>query len=115
MALEAGVPVIPVRHGRTVRDRSLPGGCCPKIKRVGIRIGRPLDFSRYEGMEDSPQVLRSVTDEIMYELMVASGQEYVDHYASKAKEDLKAARAEDEAAAAALDEQSQGQLIPHPG
>jgi 1-acyl-sn-glycerol-3-phosphate acyltransferase len=30
-------------------------------------------------------VLRSMTDEIMYELMALSGQEYVDIYATKAK------------------------------
>ena len=46
--------------------------------RIGIRIGQPLDFSRYEGMEDDRFVLRSITDEIMYELMLLSGQEYVD-------------------------------------
>jgi 1-acyl-sn-glycerol-3-phosphate acyltransferase len=43
-------------------------------------------------MEGDRFVLRSITDEIMYELMLASGQEYVDHYAAKAKADL-AARA----------------------
>ncbi len=54
---------------------------------------RPLDFSRYEGMENDRFVLRSVTDEIMYELMLLSGQEYVDEYATSAKERLlKAAR-----------------------
>jgi hypothetical protein len=31
-------------------------------------------------------VLRSITDEIMYALMELSGQEYVDVYAAKAKE-----------------------------
>jgi 1-acyl-sn-glycerol-3-phosphate acyltransferase len=31
-------------------------------------------------------VLRSMTDEIMYELMQLSGQEYVDMYAAKAKQ-----------------------------
>jgi 1-acyl-sn-glycerol-3-phosphate acyltransferase len=35
-------------------------------------------------------VLRSITDEIMYELMRLSGQEYVDVYASKAKSDIAA-------------------------
>jgi 1-acyl-sn-glycerol-3-phosphate acyltransferase len=37
-------------------------------------------------MEDDRFVLRSMTDEIMYELMQLSGQEYVDIYANKAKE-----------------------------
>jgi 1-acyl-sn-glycerol-3-phosphate acyltransferase len=54
--------------------------------RVGIRIGVPLDFSRYEGFDGDRFVLRSMTDEIMYELMELSGQEYVDMYATRAKE-----------------------------
>jgi 1-acyl-sn-glycerol-3-phosphate acyltransferase len=54
--------------------------------RVGIRIGKPLDFSRYEGMENDRFVLRSMTDELMYELMELSGQEYVDMYSARAKE-----------------------------
>ena len=51
-----------------------------------MRIGTPLDFSRYEGMEGDRFVLRSVTDEIMYALMELSGQEYVDMYASAMKD-----------------------------
>ncbi len=43
-------------------------------------------------MEDDRFVLRSITDEIMYELMLLSGQEYVDQYATKAKADLELAR-----------------------
>ena len=51
-----------------------------------VRFGPPLDFSRYAGMENDRYILRSITDEIMYEIMRLSGQEYVDLYASKAKE-----------------------------
>jgi 1-acyl-sn-glycerol-3-phosphate acyltransferase len=43
-------------------------------------------------MEDDRLVLRSITDEIMYELMRLSGQEYVDVYASTMKERLTMAR-----------------------
>jgi 1-acyl-sn-glycerol-3-phosphate acyltransferase len=58
-----------------------------------VRFGKPLDFSRYAGMENDRYILRSITDEIMYEIMRLSGQEYVDLYASKAKElDKEAAR-----------------------
>lgn len=56
------------------------------MRRVGVKIGKPLDFSRYEGMQNDRFVLRSMTDEIMYELMELSGQEYVDIYAARAKE-----------------------------
>ena len=54
----------------------------PRILRPGVRIGKPLDFSRYAGMESDRFVLRSITDEIMYALMTLSGKEYVDIYAS---------------------------------
>ena len=87
MALEAGVPVLPVAMVGT--DKAQPTGQkLPRIMRVGMRIGRPLDFSRYEGMEGDRFVLRSITDEIMYELMLLSGQEYVDEYATSMKNRL---------------------------
>jgi 1-acyl-sn-glycerol-3-phosphate acyltransferase len=87
MALEAGVPVLPVAMIGT--DKAQPTGKkLPKIMRIGIRIGRPLSFARYEGMEDDRFVLRSITDEIMYELMLLSGQEYVDEYATSMKDRL---------------------------
>jgi 1-acyl-sn-glycerol-3-phosphate acyltransferase len=91
MALEAGVPVIPVAMINTF-DIQPPGKLLPRIMRVGIRIGEPLDFSRYEGMSGDRFVLRSITDEIMYELMQLAGQEYVDCYATKAKADIAEAR-----------------------
>ena len=87
MALESGAPVLPVAMIGT--DKAQPTGKkVPKIMRIGIRIGAPLDFSRYEGMEDDRFVLRSITDEIMYELMLLSGQEYVDEYATSMKNRL---------------------------
>jgi len=92
MALEAGVPVIPVAMIGTFEVQP-PGQLIPKIRRIGMRVGRPLDFSRYADMADDRFVLRSITDQIMYELMALSGQEYVDMYAKRAKEELAAARA----------------------
>ncbi|HEX3003763.1 MAG TPA: lysophospholipid acyltransferase family protein [Angustibacter sp.] len=91
MALEGGVPVIPVVMVGT--DKAQPiGRKLPRITRIGVRIGKPLDFSRYEGLEGDRFVLRSITDEIMYELMQLSGQEYVDVYAASMKERLAAAK-----------------------
>ena len=87
MALEAGVPVLPVAMIGTDKAQPL-GQRFPRIMRIGIRIGRPLDFSRYEGMEEDRFVLRSITDEIMYELMLLSHQEYVDVYAASMKNRL---------------------------
>jgi 1-acyl-sn-glycerol-3-phosphate acyltransferase len=91
MALEAGVPVLPVAMVGTAEAQPI-GRRIPKVVRIGVRIGRPLDFSRYEGMEEDRFVLRSITDEIMYELMQLSGQEYVDVYAAAMKERLAAAK-----------------------
>ena len=70
-----------------------------------MRFVTPLDFSRYEGMENDRYILRSVTDEIMYEIMRLSGQEYVDMYASRAKDESKrAAKAEAAASAESSEE-----------
>jgi len=107
MAIVAGVPVIPVAMIDTEKLQPLgriwpqwwirePGRRLPRLLRPGVAIGKPLDFSRYEGMERDRFVLRSVTDEIMYALMELSGQEYVDMYAEKAKELLKAGESIDD-------------------
>lgn len=90
MALEAKVPVIPIAMIGTA-EMQPEGRLIPKIMRPGVRFGEPLDFSRYEGMENDRYILRSITDEIMYELMKLSGQEYVDVYAASVKAKLKAA------------------------
>jgi len=87
MALEAGCPVIPVAMIGT--DKAQPTGQkVPNLVQVGVRIGAPLDFSRYEGMENDRFVLRSITDEIMYQLMLLSEQEYVDVYATSIKKNV---------------------------
>lgn len=91
LALESRVPVLPVAMIGTDKVQPI-GSRLPSIRRVGIIIGRPLDFSRYDGLADDRFVQRSVTDEIMYELMRLSGQEYVDEYASVVKERLAAER-----------------------
>lgn len=85
MILEAGVPVVPVAMVDTARIMPI-GKRLPKIGRIGIIVGEPLDFSRFDGMEGDRFILRSVTDEIMYELQRLGDQEYVDVYASTVKE-----------------------------
>ncbi|MTE18678.1 1-acyl-sn-glycerol-3-phosphate acyltransferase [Streptomyces sp. TRM43335] len=84
VALATGAPVVPVAMIDTEKIQP-PGKVVPKLMRPGIRIGRPLDFSRYQGMDGDRFVLRSITDEVMYEIMKLSGQEYVDMYATAAK------------------------------
>jgi 1-acyl-sn-glycerol-3-phosphate acyltransferase len=97
LALESKAPVIPVAVVGT-DVVAPPGKTFGRFTRPVVRFGKPLDFSRYEGMENDRYILRSITDEIMYEIMRLSGQEYVDMYASRAKELSKAqADAEKEA------------------
>lgn len=91
MALGARVPVVPCAMVGTFEIQP-PGQKLPKVRRVTIRFGRPLDFSRYEGMEGERSVLRAVTDEIMYEILALSGQEYVDRYAAEVKAEEEEAR-----------------------
>ncbi|MER7462374.1 lysophospholipid acyltransferase family protein [Streptomyces sp. NPDC097981] len=91
MALGAGVPVVPCAMVGTFEIQP-PGQKIPKIRRVTIRFGRPLDFSRYAGLEGERAVLRAVTDEIMYAVLRLSGQEYVDRYAAEVKAEEEEAR-----------------------
>ncbi len=88
MALEARVPVVPVVMVDT--DTMMPIGTkIPRVVRIGIVIGEPLDFSRFEGMEGDRYILRSVTDEIMVALQRLGEQQYDDVYASTVKDRLK--------------------------
>ena len=88
LALEAKVPVIPVAVVGT-NVVAPPGKKFGAITRPVVRFGKPLDFTRYEGMEGDRYILRSITDEIMYEIMLLGDQEYVDMYSTRAKEEQK--------------------------
>jgi hypothetical protein len=51
---------------------------------VTIRFGAPLDVARFEGTSATdPLALRTVTDELMFEIRRLSGQVYVDRYAKR--------------------------------
>lgn len=91
MAVSHGVSVVPAAIFGT-REVQPPGQLRPHLTRVGVRFGKPLDFSRYEGMGNDRYVLRAMTDQLMYEIMKLSGQEYVDTYASAVKKALEAAQ-----------------------
>lgn len=108
LALESKAPVIPCAVVGT-DVVAPPGKKFGSFTRPIVRFGQPLDFSRYEGLENDRYILRSITDEIMYEIMRLSGQEYVDMYASRAKEESKAAEkaAEKAADTASSDEPEQ--------
>ncbi|HEY6856590.1 MAG TPA: lysophospholipid acyltransferase family protein [Mycobacterium sp.] len=84
LALHTGVPVIPVAMiGTNVVNP--PGTTMLRFGRVTVRFGKPMDFSRFEGLAGNRFIERAVIDEVIYELMGLSGQEYVDIYAATLK------------------------------
>lgn len=87
MALEAGVPVIPV--GIIGTFEAMPyNRRLPKARTIELRFGKPLTFERYREAPIDRFALRAVTDEIMYEIMMLSGQEYSDEYATRVKAEI---------------------------
>jgi 1-acyl-sn-glycerol-3-phosphate acyltransferase len=90
LALQTGVPVIPVAMvGTDVVNP--PGSKRWRFGRVHVKFGKPMDFSRFEGLAGNRFIERAVIDEVMYELMRLSGQDYVDLYAADVKEGKAAA------------------------
>ncbi|QWW18875.1 1-acyl-sn-glycerol-3-phosphate acyltransferase [Schaalia sp. 19OD2882] len=89
LAIISGAPVIPIAM-IGMHDAQPVGQLLPSKVDIGIVVGKPLDFSRYKGLQGDRYVLRAVTDEIMYNLMLLSGQEYVDAYAADVKAALAA-------------------------
>jgi len=85
LALETGVPVIPVAMiGTDVVNP--PGSKMWRFGRVTVKFGKPMDFSRFDGLAGNRFIERAVVDEVMYALMNLSGQEYVDIYAATLKD-----------------------------
>jgi len=59
----------PLRHARTFQLMPVRQAD-PRLRyRPGVRFGKPLDFSRYAGLESRPARAAPVTDEIMYAIM----------------------------------------------
>src|SRR6202022_2645123 len=84
LALETGVPVIPVAMIGTNKVNP-PGTSMLRFGKVTVRFGKPMDFSRFDGLAGNRFIERAVVDEVIYELMGLSGQEYVDIYAATLK------------------------------
>ncbi|MHA6797096.1 lysophospholipid acyltransferase family protein [Pseudonocardia bannensis] len=79
LALGTGAVVVPVGLVGTEKVQPV-GKRIPRVAPVTVRFGEPLDFSRYEGLENSAVIRRAVTDEIMDAIARLTGQEYVDRY-----------------------------------
>ena len=86
MAVDAQVPIIPVAMINTFWVQPT-GKVLPRLgRRVGVKFGQPIDTTPYEGKGNDVAVLRLLTDQTMKALQELGQQEYVDIYATKAKE-----------------------------
>ncbi|WP_261623129.1 lysophospholipid acyltransferase family protein [Nesterenkonia marinintestina] len=93
LALRTRVPVIPVAMIGTDKVQPI-GKKVPNIRRVGVIFGEPMTFEGYYDNSEDRFAQRAVTDEIMYQIMRLSGQEYVDTYAADEKRRLERETAE---------------------
>ncbi|MGW8887124.1 lysophospholipid acyltransferase family protein [Streptomyces sp. NPDC055749] len=85
MALAGGFPVVPC--GLIGTQRVHPAGSKRlHIARFDVNFGKPLSFAAQQGQHTDRRVRRSVTDQIMKEIAVQSGQEYVDVYLATVRE-----------------------------
>jgi 1-acyl-sn-glycerol-3-phosphate acyltransferase len=83
LAIANRAPIIPVAMIGTSEAQPI-GQVMPNLfMPITIRVGRPIDVSRWVDRADDPKVLRRITDEVMFELRELSGQDYVDRYAKR--------------------------------
>ena len=84
LAMEAGVPVIPVGFiGTEVaqpKGHTLPKVSARKHANVVVKFGKLMDFSE---RSDDMSSMRAITDEIMVEIQKLTGQEYTGRYAKR--------------------------------
>lgn len=110
LALQTGAPIIPVAVFDTDFSKGIFG--IPRLVRPGIRIGRPLDFSRYRDAGNNRDTLRWITDEFMNAIMELSGQTYVDVYLSAVKAELRRGVPLDQVTAPVLSRPGLGKPVP---
>jgi 1-acyl-sn-glycerol-3-phosphate acyltransferase len=83
LALQTKAPIIPVAMIGT-REAQPIGQVKPNFfMPITVSFGRPLTYEHLGEQVDDRNVLRSITDEVMYELRELSGQDYVNQYAKR--------------------------------
>lgn len=79
LALSAHAPVIPVGIAGTYH--AMPKGrSWPIAGHVEVQFGKPLTFDVYQSEMADQGLLRTITDQIMHEIMILGGQSYVNQY-----------------------------------
>ncbi|QCX28171.1 lysophospholipid acyltransferase family protein [Nocardioides jishulii] len=79
LALTAGVPVVPVGLRGTEQIQPV-GARLPRLAKVRVAFGEPLDFTGLAGTAPAGRLRREVTDTIMREIRSLSGQEEAGAY-----------------------------------
>jgi 1-acyl-sn-glycerol-3-phosphate acyltransferase len=88
LALKVGCPIFPVGIVGT-REIQPPDTVMPKFGGAcTIKVGAPIDVSRYLDRADDHMVLREITDELMFEIQGLTGQQYRNVYATKRAESI---------------------------
>lgn len=83
LALQTGAPIMAVAMVGTAEAQPI-GQVKPNFfMPITVRFSKPMRFDRYADRKDDPTVLRSITDEVMFELRELSGQDYVNQYAKR--------------------------------
>ncbi len=85
LALTAGVPVVPVGLQGTEKIQPV-GSNRPRLARVTVKFGQPLDFTGRADGVPLGRARREVTDEIMTAIQALSGQEPAGVYNDRAIE-----------------------------
>lgn len=78
LALNAGVPVVPVGLIGTQNIQPV-GTTMPKLAKVTVRFGRPIGVEAYAGMP-AGRARRQLTDDVMDAIAGLTGQERADDY-----------------------------------
>ena len=92
LALRTGSPIIPIGVVGT-REIQPPDAKMPRpFKRATIKIGVPINVDRHRRRhgDNDPMLLRSITDELMFQIRELTDQTYVHEYATKKAEALPA-------------------------
>jgi len=88
LAMKVGCPILPVGIIGT-REIQPPDKLRPRLRlECTIKIGAPIEVSRYRERADDHMVLREITDELMFEIQALTGQEYRNVYATKRAESI---------------------------
>jgi 1-acyl-sn-glycerol-3-phosphate acyltransferase len=88
LAVRTGAPIVPVGLIGTDEIQATHSKLPKFFLPVTIRFGEPIRPEHYQGREDDSLVLRTITDEVMFEIQQLSGYNYVDTYATKKAEDV---------------------------